>query len=336
MTSIFLALFNTDTTGKPIEVAAPGYTRQPVTLIPSRQHEGVYTNRDGVDFAIPREGWGIITSAGIMSASGEALVIAELTTPRDTKLAAVPDNYKLGDASFLSFRPGGLVVPAERVSEMFSTTVALATMTGSTLPNADLIEKLCQNLAVQTVSNAIALQSMVGGTDPDLQKAVDEAPTLIKAAGHDMDALFPVDDRPTAIFPDDADAPPSPATPILELQPTTLITTANDEQMAAVFYWMDEDNSAADMHMLAAAHGFRLQYLEISDDPNASEELSTRYDNGENVLADWNPTPPTPDHKLAYKCDSENGPFAWFIAPLSRTDRDAIRQGFVKALKVEG
>jgi hypothetical protein len=128
----------------------------------------------------------------------------------------------------------------------------------------------------------------------------------------------------------------TPQSPISALDATTLITTANDEKVAAALYWMDEDNHTADIGMVAAAHGLSIRCLYMSDDPNASEELFTRHDSGENVLADWLPTLPTPDHKLAAKFDTEDGPIAWFIAPLSRTDRDAIRQAFVKALKVEG
>ncbi|MBP7337677.1 hypothetical protein [Niveispirillum sp.] len=84
---------------------------------------------------------------------------------------------------------------------------------------ADLITWLCRNLAIQTASNAITLQCMDNGADPELSAAVAEAPDLIRQAGHDMDILFPAEDRPTLVTIA-ADSDTSPNAPWIDI--TTL------------------------------------------------------------------------------------------------------------------
>lgn len=207
-------------------------------------------------------------------------------------------------------------------------------MTDTSADGAQILEALSRNLAVQTVSNAITLQCMDKDADPDLQAAVNEAPGLIRMAGHDMDTLFPVAERPVAVIPDYRSDTPTPFTPVIALQPTTLITTVNDEQVAAIFWFLDEDNAAADMRMVAAAFGYSAHAALMSE--IGPEDLVEDDLNGLDVLRRWNPNPPSPDHKLAAKFQSEDGPIAWFITPLTSTERDAIRKGFAQALKAEG
>lgn len=127
---------------------------------------------------------------------------------------------------------------------------------------------------------------------------------------------------------------PSPSWPIRQLHPTSLIKTFNDEQIAAIFWFLDDSNDSADMCMVAAAFGYSAQAVLLSD--TGPEELYEEYHDGTKVLDRWNPAPPSPDHKLAAKFDSEDGPIAWFIAPLASKARDALRKAFTQALKAEG
>lgn len=63
-----------------------------------------------------------------------------------------------------------------------------------------LIERLCRSLAFHVVESELTLQHAEGDLS-EWRDEVDEAKALIVEAGFDMDVLYPVEDRPTAVMP---------------------------------------------------------------------------------------------------------------------------------------
>lgn len=61
----------------------------------------------------------------------------------------------------------------------------------------DLIERLCRSLAFHLVESELTLLFCEGATTPWADE-VAKAKALIAEAGFDLDALYPVEDRPTA------------------------------------------------------------------------------------------------------------------------------------------
>lgn len=62
----------------------------------------------------------------------------------------------------------------------------------------DLIERLCRSLATHLIESELTLQFSDGDTC-EWQQECEEARELIAEAGFDIDTLYPVEDRPTAI-----------------------------------------------------------------------------------------------------------------------------------------
>jgi len=62
---------------------------------------------------------------------------------------------------------------------------------------SDLIERLCRSLAFHLVESELTLSHAEGEIDP-WQEECSKARALITEAGFDIDALYPVLDRPTS------------------------------------------------------------------------------------------------------------------------------------------
>ncbi len=90
--------------------------------------------------------------------------------------------------------------------------------------------------------------------------------------------------------------------------PETLIDYGDGSVAAAMLHYTDED---ARGDVIASANGFDSQFLLLEDHLDVAH-LSDRIDQGENVLPDWNPTPPD-GWMLGAKYDSDSGPVAMFI-----------------------
>jgi hypothetical protein len=77
-------------------------------------------------------------------------------------------------------------------------------MTGSRAPinslPADLIERLCRSLAFHLVESELTLQHASGEDLSFWAAEVAKAKALIIEAGFEMDALYPVEDRPVVTF----------------------------------------------------------------------------------------------------------------------------------------
>jgi hypothetical protein len=63
-----------------------------------------------------------------------------------------------------------------------------------------LVERLCRSLAFHLVESEMTLSHAEGAIE-DWRKECDEARSLIKAAGFDIDVLYPILDRPTCEDP---------------------------------------------------------------------------------------------------------------------------------------
>lgn len=65
------------------------------------------------------------------------------------------------------------------------------------MPAPDLIERLCRSLAFHLVESELTLAHAEGDL-AEWQQACAAARELIAEAGFDIDALYPVEDRPAA------------------------------------------------------------------------------------------------------------------------------------------
>lgn len=65
------------------------------------------------------------------------------------------------------------------------------------MPADDLIERLCRSLAVHLIESELTLQHAEGDIE-DWREECVLARTLIREAGFDIDALYPIEDRPTS------------------------------------------------------------------------------------------------------------------------------------------
>lgn len=68
----------------------------------------------------------------------------------------------------------------------------------------DLIERLCRSLAFHVIESELTA-SMVEGEAQPWAEEIATARALIAEAGFDIDALYPISERPTAILEDEMD-----------------------------------------------------------------------------------------------------------------------------------
>ncbi|MBF0305166.1 MAG: hypothetical protein HQL41_05910 [Alphaproteobacteria bacterium] len=107
-----------------------------------------------------------------------------------------------------------------------------------------------------------------------------------------------------------------------------LVSYSEGQCGAVMFHWLDEDSTIQDTRMIALGNGYSLRVVEFGDDPvvdrdeeDDTPELVRRWLDGEDVCALWNPTSPGEGYILASKHDTEDGPVAKFIRPLTAEDR---------------
>lgn len=97
-------------------------------------------------------------------------------------------------------------------------------------------------------------------------------------------------------------------------RPEMLIDYGHGSIAAAMLHYAGEDAVASEV---AEANGFEAQFLLLEDHLDIAT-LGDRHEAGENVLPDWNPTPPD-GWLLGAKYDTESGPVAMFIRPKQST-----------------
>ncbi len=73
-------------------------------------------------------------------------------------------------------------------------------VTAENRTSASLIERLCRNLAFHLIESELTLSHAEGDIE-DWRAKCDEARKLIAEAGFDIDALYPVLDRPSSDGP---------------------------------------------------------------------------------------------------------------------------------------
>lgn len=89
--------------------------------------------------------------------------------------------------------------------------------------------------------------------------------------------------------------------------PETLIEYKSGQLSALMFHYALEHHLVTE---IASEHGFDLKGRVLDEDDDA--DLYRRYiDDGDDVVGDWNPTPPD-GWLLVGKWDTEDGPIAWF------------------------
>ena len=91
--------------------------------------------------------------------------------------------------------------------------------------------------------------------------------------------------------------------------PLALVKCASGEEVALMFYYAAENTN---LQELANDCGYDVMAIDFFHDVDDGEELSVRYEAGEDIVDEWQPTP-QPGWTLALKTDSDNGPFAVFV-----------------------
>lgn len=99
-----------------------------------------------------------------------------------------------------------------------------------------------------------------------------------------------------------------------------------------MFQHLDGNKDSLDVKIVAIAQDYEPKLISFDDD--AEEELGDRYSNGDNVIPDWDPTPPAAGFILAAKFDSEEGPIAWFVRPIAPDNPGSSRERRLKRLEV--